>query len=168
MRAKPIPFSKANLRQLFDYVNNHLVWRTRPSNCSYQIGKVAGCVHRTGYRIIKLNNLIYPAHRLIWVYHYGWIDVESDIDHINGIKDDNRLCNLRLVTRQENCFNRSLLNSKGYSWNKNTKVFQSSITVDGKLRYLGSFFKEADARLAYTTAVEKYHIIKDRICQDLN
>lgn len=44
-------------------------------------------------------------HRLAWLLHYGYIDDELEIDHINGVRDDNRIENLRLVTRQENMRN---------------------------------------------------------------
>jgi AP2 domain. len=69
--------------------------------------------------------------------------------------------NLRIVTPQENQFNR--LNAKGYHWNKHNQKYLSSINgVDGVRMYLGSFDDKEDARKAYADAKAKYHIIEKR------
>jgi hypothetical protein len=54
-----------------------------------------------GYRIIKIKGRQYKAHRLAWFLHYGQMPI-GVIDHINSIKDDNRILNLRDVTQTEN------------------------------------------------------------------
>ena len=77
------------------------------------------------------------------------------VDHINGIRDDNRLCNLRLVTQRENDQNRR--KARGYSWNKGCSKWEAYIRVDGVLRYLGLFTTEAAARAAYLKAKARYH-----------
>jgi len=159
MKAKEINIEISLLHKLFDYVDGQLVWKEKPSNLKHLIGKVAGCLHRSGYRNIKIKNNIYPAHRLIWIYHHGNCRSDMQIDHINGLKDDNRIENLRLVTNQENCFNRSRLNAKGYTWNKDVKKWQASIWVENKLKYLGLFNEEQDARNAYLNACSINHKI---------
>jgi hypothetical protein len=151
MKAKPITLEQALLKELFDYKDGQLI---RKSN-----NKLAGGLHGSGYRIIKLHNISYPAHRLIWIYHYGSIDDNLQIDHINGIKDDNSIENLRLVTAQQNCYNRSRLNAKGYSWDKNNKKWTASIWLNNKLKYLGSFTEEQQARNAYLKACSINHIL---------
>ena len=108
MKPNNITLEQSLLQEIFEYKDGDLIRKN----------KVAGCLHKSGYRQIKVNNVIYPAHRLIWVFHNGSIDENMQIDHINGIKDDNRIENLRLVTAQQNSWNRSRLNSKGYTWNK--------------------------------------------------
>ena len=160
MKANDITFEQDLLKELFEYTEGQLVWKNRPAHLKRHIGKIAGCIHHSGYRNIRINNVIYPSHRLIWIYHYGAIDKDIQIDHINGIKDDNGIDNLRLVTCQENCFNRSRLNAKGYSWNKNMDKWQAHIWLDNKLKYLGLFTIEDDARKAYLNEVSKFHIIQ--------
>jgi hypothetical protein len=67
---------------------------------------VAGCKKRRGYREVKIARKAYKSHRIIWKMIYGNDpDVDKVIDHINRVKDDNRLCNLRLVTVTENNMN---------------------------------------------------------------
>ena len=95
------------------------------------------------------------AHQFAWY----WINKEciESIDHINGIRDDNRICNLRSVTNQENHMNRT--KAKGYTFNKVSNKWHSTICINYKKIYLGCFNTEEEARAAYLKAKEKYHII---------
>jgi hypothetical protein len=147
MKPNKITLEQSLLKKIFEYKDGDLIRKD----------KVAGCLHKAGYRQIKVNNVIYPAHRLVWVYHNGSIDENMQIDHINGIKDDNKIENLRLVTAQQNCFNRSRLNAKGYTWNKDVKKWQSSIYLNGKMKYLGLFSNEQDARNSYLDNCKVHH-----------
>jgi hypothetical protein len=149
MKPKEIIFTKEYLKKIFTYDGKQL----------FKNNKIAGGIHKSGYRQIKLQNISYPAHRLIWVYHYGNIDVNLQIDHIDGNKDNNSIKNLRLVTAQQNCHNRSKLNAKGYTWNKKDKKWHASIYIQGKLKFLGQFINEIDARNSYLKACNQYHIL---------
>jgi hypothetical protein len=95
------------------------------------------------------------AHQFAWY----WVNKEcvQEIDHINGIKEDNRISNLRSVTHQENNWNR--INAKGYYWSKACDKWHSQISVNSRKIHLGFFEKEEDARDAYLQAKEKYHKI---------
>lgn len=103
---------------------------------------------------LSQHRIVYYAHNQSW--NIWDTSMDNSIDHKNRIRTDNRIENLRVVTNQENCFNRD---AKGYSWNKRDKKFQAKIVVNNKQKHLGYFEKEEDARAAYLKAKEKYHII---------
>jgi len=155
MKPKIISLEQSLLKEMFDYQDGNLVWKSVHPKCNYLLGKVAGCVHKSGYRVIKINDKIYTAHRLIWVYFHGSINDMLQIDHIDGNKLNNNIDNLRLVTAEVNCLNRSKHNAKGYSWNKHTKKWQASIMTNGKLKYLGLFVDEEEARSVYLEAFKQ-------------
>jgi hypothetical protein len=106
---------------------------------------------------LNLNDVIYNllAHHFAWYITYG--EVVEQIDHINGVRDDNRICNLRSVTQQENNWNRK--KSKGYSFREKKNKWESGIKLNGKSIYLGSFDTEKDAHNAYLDAKKLYHNI---------
>nr|WP_318383180.1 HNH endonuclease signature motif containing protein [uncultured Enterobacter sp.] len=112
-----------------------------------------------GYRqvALRLDGKQYQlkAHRVAWILAHGAILHGKQIDHINGIRDDNRLCNLRLVTQRENDQNRR--RAKGYSWNKCCSKWEAYIRVNGVRHHLGLFTSEAAARAAYLKAKARYH-----------
>jgi len=78
-------------------------------------------------------------------------------DHINGDRLDNRLCNLRGVSNQENSFNQK--NSKGYSYNARSRKWQAHIKINGKLLYLGLYATPDEAHAAYVAAKTVWHKI---------
>lgn len=85
----------------------------------------------------------YRAHRVAWAITHGeW--PTSDIDHINGVRDDNRICNLRAVTRSQNRRNSSMRSDNksgitGVALDKKFNVWRAQIHVDGKHITLGAF-----------------------------
>jgi len=148
--------SKCELKKFFEYKDGQISWKVSPAK-QIKIGVIAGTKCRDGYVQVRFKGVYYKAHRLIWTLHNGTIPNDLQIDHINGVKDDNRIENLRLVTPQENMWN--LVKAKGYSWNKDVSKFQARIRISGRLKALGYFTNEEDARQAYLDAKEKYHII---------
>lgn len=159
MKPNKITLEQSLLHEMLDYQDGQLVWKNKPYNLVHLNGKVAGCMHKSGYRQIKFGQVMYPAHRIMWIYHNGSIDENMQIDHINGIKTDNRIENLRLVTAQQNCFNRSKFTAKGYCWSKAAQKWQANITVNGKNKYLGQFTSEIDARNAYLKQAKQLHLM---------
>lgn len=88
---------------------------------------------------VKEAGTTFFIHRLVWIYHNGYIPVNYQIDHIDRDKDNNRIENLMLVTCRENMKNRPCGTSgvKGVSWNKHVGKFQARITVNGSTKSLG-------------------------------
>lgn len=149
------------VRTLFSYdpESGQLIRRTAPTYKN-KVGDVAGHVAKNGYRVIKIKGLNYLAHRLVWLFTYGDLPI-GEIDHINGDKADNRLMNLRDVPHQVNVQNLRASTSSsstgvlgvgphGTNW-------RARITVDGKLRTLGTFPDKALAEAAYISAKRSLH-----------
>lgn len=120
-------------------------------------GKIIRSKNKFGYLTIGSYNPNFNLRLHIFGWYYIHREVVECLDHINGVKDDNRLCNLRSVTLQQNQWNRH--NSKGYSWNKLKNKWQSHITFNWKRYHLGYFNTEEEARQAYLNAKEIYHTI---------
>ena len=124
--------------------------------------------HRQGYLRCEIyyNNTktTLTQHRLIYkVYNPDWDILDSStnnsIDHINGIRDDNRIENLRLVTHQENHFNET--KAKGYSKRADGRYI-SQLMKNGEAIYVGTYKTAEEAHEAYLQAKEKYHVIQSR------
>ena len=96
-------------------------------------------------------------HRVIWEQHNGPIPKGMQIDHINGIRNDNRIENLRLVTNQQNSFNQ--LKAKGFYWDKMKSKWRASIQLNGKTINLGYTNCMLEARAMYLRAKKELHII---------
>jgi len=101
-----------------------------------------------------LSRVIYKAHNPEWDITVN--GATNKIDHINRNSLDNRIENLRVLTQQQNRFNTG---AKGYIWNEQCNKWRAYIKVNKKTINIGYFTEEADARQAYLTAKEKYHIM---------
>ncbi len=153
----------AKLREVLKYESEtgHFTWRVRPSN-SMRAGDVAGCLSkRTGYWQIRLLGRYCLAHRLAWLYVHGEWPAE-EIDHVNRIRSDNRIANLRLATSAENKQNTSLRSDsasghKGVSWHSRDKRWAAEIKLNGKKHYLGSFTDINDAIAARKAEESRLH-----------
>ena len=136
-------------------------WKSRASP-HVPKGSKAGSLHKkTGYVKIKILGRDYRAHRLAWLIVYGSFPPDQ-IDHINGIKHDNRISNLRAVTHAENSRNRSLdiRNKSGYTgitYNKKTNKWIAQIGGTRKRVNLGYFDNLEDAVEARRIAEINYN-----------
>ena len=148
------------LKEHLEYRDGHLWW-VKPRVNSVKVDQQFGTRHNRGYRHGMLKGKWCLEHRLIWLYHYG-IWPKEQIDHINGIKDDNRIENLRECNRQQNSYNtraRQLSTStyKGVHFRKDTGKWVAQYTHSGKNIHIGCFSNEKDASNAYKAATEALH-----------
>lgn len=136
-------------------------WAVGRPGCSK--GAPAGTVSVQGYLAIKLNRKRISGHRLAWFLVHGeWPN--GSVDHINGVKLDNRIANLRVVDHATNMQNkRSAMSNNescgllGVTWNKQHKRWQSKLMVDGKNRHIGYFADPESAHKAYVAAKRRLH-----------
>lgn len=127
----------------------------RESGRGRKAGVPAGNIDASsaGYVRIHVGGKRHQAHRLAWRFYYGaFPSVEMDIDHVNGIRSDNRISNLRLATRSQNAINSGIYSSntvglKGVSRSRN--VFVSTATVNGATCHLGRYKTAEQAHVAY-------------------
>ena len=141
----------------FRYENGKLYYKQiRPGRSIY---KPAGHTRPDLYIAVSLKGQIYLAHRVVWCLHYGYWPTEL-IDHINGIRHDNRIENLREVTVAENRLNvRQARNDSGVvgvTWAKKERNWRASININGKGVNLGHFSNLNDA-IAARKAAELEH-----------
>lgn len=130
-----------------------------------RIGSVAGTIESHGYRHVLIDGKTHKAHRIIWLMVYGeWVEYPGfEIDHINGDRADNRLCNLRKVTKSANQRNASQrVNNTSGVHGVNWKPKYNSTPGDGRWVariwdgprhvYLGSFNTLHEAAIARQAA----------------
>jgi hypothetical protein len=151
------------LRGLLDYDPNTGIfrWMVQPNN-RVKVGAVAGSVSSKGYTRIKINGMEFKAHRLAWLHFHGVMPTH-DIDHINGNRADNRIANLRDVSRSMNLQNQTRPrtdNTSGYrgvSLHKSGKRWKAQIMVNGRKQYIGYFNTPEAAHAAYLAAKLRFH-----------
>lgn len=141
-------------REMFSSLRAYKTWNAQNAN------KLALNTNRRGYKCGAIFDTIYPAHRVCWALYYGkW--PEQTIDHINGIKSDNKISNLRDVPHSKNCqafrtFKSTRSNGQppGVTIHKEkrNKPYRARIMIDGKCKSLGYFGCPDDAGKAYQKA----------------
>jgi hypothetical protein len=127
-----------------------LVWKKVPSNRAV-IGNVIGSLSKEGY--YRTSGKL--VHRLVWLYYTGTMP-ENDLDHINGLRTDNRIENLRETTRGLNTQNRK--ETLGYTFVPGrSKPWLAQIKVNYQNKNLGYFKTKEEARNAYLKAKKELH-----------
>lgn len=145
-------------KDYFYYKNGELYWKINSG--AAKIDSIAGC-YLKGHKRVGLNRKQYYIHRIIYEMLIATIPEGYQIDHINGIKDDNRIENLRLATNKQNQQNRgaqknNILGIKGVYWNKKRQKYQSDIRVNGVKKHLGYFDNSEEASAVYQKAAKIY------------
>jgi len=154
--------TQARLKELLDYdpLTGVFVWKVQRGGTAY-VGSVAGRTSTDGYIEISVDGVRHGAHRLAWLYVYNkW--PRKEMDHINLVKNDNSIGNLREATRAENTRNIGLPNRntsgfKGAFFKKATGRWTAAIRYNGVQRHLGTFERREDAAAAYAEASRRLH-----------
>lgn len=114
-----------------------------------------------GYIVLRVKGRNYRAHRLVWLYVYGrW--PTSLIDHINGVRNDNRLANLREATNAENMVNigkqrNNTSGFKGVSLHKASGKWSAYCKINYKKHHLGLFNTPEEASAEYQAFAKEHH-----------
>jgi hypothetical protein len=152
--------TQSQVLEMFSYENGKLFWRKKTSRKTV-VGNEAGTVRKNdGYRQIMIDYCTYRTHRLVYMYHHGFMP--EIIDHINQNPADNRIENLRIANRAENAQNCKLRPDntsgvKGVTWCKNKRKWSARLYADSRCVNLGRFAKMQDAVAVVMAARIQFH-----------
>jgi hypothetical protein len=153
--------TQERLKEVLSYnYETGIFTRIKRTSNSVSIGDIAGW--KDDYWKIKVDAKTYLAHRLAWLYVYGeW--PKDVLDHIDHDTYNNKISNLRDITRTANQHNQITYHKTnsskmmGAHYHKTKKKYQSRICVNGKTIYLGMFGTAEEANKAYISAKRKLH-----------
>lgn len=159
--------TQQRLQELLSYnPDTGLFLRIKCTSNNQKLHEWVGYIHDTsGYMYAMIDYKTYSIHHLAWLYCYG-IFPQNELDHINGNKHDNRICNLRNADRYINMQNevRPRKNSKsgilGVTFRSDRNKWIASIHINGrsgKRLHLGQFDTAEEAQNVYLEAKRKYH-----------
>ena len=157
--------SQERLRELLFYDPDTGVFTRRVTAGGKTAGSVAGMRHKNhDYVAIRVDRKLYAAHRLVFLYVYGRFP-EGEVDHLNRVRHDNRLCNLKEVSKAENQQNTpvrkdNILGLKGiheYFSRGVSYGYLARIQVNGRRKRLGVFKTLDEAAAAYREAKREMH-----------
>ncbi len=143
----------------FSYTcEGNLVWKINKSRA--KVGAIFGFSRGSGYIQGEFMGKKLYAHRLIWMYHNGEMPT-NEIDHINGVRSDNRIENLRNVTREINVANTHTTRSDNklgvMGVCKHGDKYRARIKVGGKVCYRGGFSSAEEAHIEYIAMKRIFH-----------
>jgi hypothetical protein len=155
--------TQERLKELFDYDKITGVFVRIKSVSNTKVGDVVKKKDSHGHLQVRIDGKQYSAHRLVWLFLFGkW--PSGQIDHINGVRSDNRLENLRDVNATINAQNihnaRSDSKTKllGAAFHKASGKYVAQISVDKKIKHLGLFSTPEEAHQQYLAAKRNLHV----------
>jgi len=146
----------------YDAASGVFTWE-KPASNRVKKGSIAGTLDREGYLQIRVDSVAYRAHHLAWIYVYG--RKPSEIDHINRVKSDNSINNLREVSSSDNSKNVGMYAHNtsgvtGVSWNKDYGKWVAYINSEGKHIHLGLHSHIFEAACARKRAENLYNFAR--------
>ena len=158
---EPSALTAEQLRSILDYNPDTGIFTRKVSTSNrVKVGAAAGSVNGQGYLNIKVQSRLYKAHRLAWLYVNGaW--PKDQIDHINRNRSDNRISNLRDVSRKQNGQNAGKRSDNksghpGVCWNKQRSKWEARIKHNNKQIHLG-YYSTIEEALSARKAAEKLY-----------
>ncbi len=153
-------FSLERARESVEYIPESGMFR-RKRNVVAGNSLTQGAQDHKGYLRISVAGKTVLAHRLAWLLFYGeW--PRSEIDHANGDKQDNRICNLRLCTHQQNNHNQQIRKTnrsgvKGVYWHAQQRKWRGQVCINYKIHTTQGFEEIADAEAAVIELRRRLH-----------
>lgn len=160
--------TQSRLKELLHYDPDTGVLTWLVGRGGVRAGAIAGAPNPpNGYLRVRLDGKSYYAQRLACLYIHGELPT-SGMDHINGIRDDNRWVNLREATLAQNHQNRAIggRNTSGFqgvSWYKASRKWVASIVKDRRKIHLGRYDTPEAAGSAYLVAKAKFHTFNPEV-----
>jgi hypothetical protein len=148
--------TQSKLKELVDYVDGKLIAKTNIK--TRKVGDALSSLTDKGYLRSSVGGKSYRVHRLVFLYHHGYMPIQ--VDHIDGNRMNNRIENLREATSSQNNQNRKATSSsgvKGVVWHKQSKKWVASICVNRKSVHLGSFPSIEEAAFVANKARQSAH-----------
>ena len=153
--------TQERVRELFQYRDNGDLIRKVSTNSRAIKGGVSGCLGSNGYLSTRISGVSYLNHRIVFLYHHGVLP--HLIDHIDGNKLNNKIENLRAVSRSGNGQNQKKYQKHnkskllGVTFVKSHNLYRAQIKKDGIQEYLGYFKDKTAAHKAYLKRKKEIH-----------
>lgn len=115
--------------------------------CARKPGEHVGSLNQRGYIVHSIFSILYPVHRLVWLWFNGDLPKHT-IDHINGVRTDNRIENLRDIVQGKQARNQAIHgnNTSGYTGIilrsdriEMSEPWEARITIGYKRKFLGFY-----------------------------
>ena len=146
------------VKEFFDYRDGQLYWKVTSSRIKK--GMKTGTINSTGYRCTTVNQKTYLTHRLIFLYHHGYLP--EMVDHIDGNPLNNNIENLREANKYQNQQNAKRRSDnktgiKGVTVCKHANKYMARVRINGVRQYLGLFNTLAEAEKVITQTRLQLH-----------
>lgn len=151
--------TQEQLKELVEYKEGFLIAKVKWAD-KIVVGNIVGTKNKDGYLQVSIQKKKYYVHRLIFLYHFGFLP--ESVDHIDGDKNNNRIENLRAASLHQNNYNVKTPKSnksgvKNVHWNKKNNNWNVTLAANNKSMYFGSFDDLELAALVAEEARNLYH-----------
>ena len=144
-----------NELELLNYCNKHFLYNSETGIITRSSTNEPTGYKHNGYLRIEIyrggKRYRYAAHRIAYLMYYGRLPTMTD--HINRVKDDNRIINLRECSRELNSINRPMQSNnttgyRGVTWDRVKNKYKAVLSK----RHVGYYSCKIDAAIAWNKA----------------